>query len=161
MKGIGIMERDSSSAPALARLVARMAADASWRPLVRYDAEQRVYVRLVWRPQYEVWLLCWAPGQEVALHDHGGASGAFVVTRGSLREAYVSGVALRRRVCVPGVVRRVPPERIHTVWNPGPQPAVSLHAYAPPLTTMTFYAPPAAQKAPRPMRAELAGEGLR
>jgi predicted metal-dependent enzyme (double-stranded beta helix superfamily) len=108
-----------------------------------------------------VWLLCWAPGQEVALHDHGGASGAFVVTHGLLREAYVSGAALRRRVCVPGMVRRVPPQRIHTVWNPGPHPAVSLHAYSPPLTAMTFYTPPGGGQALRPVHAERVGEELR
>lgn len=146
----------------LARLVAHVAlAERSWRPLVRYDPQSRVYVRLVWRPEYEVWLLCWAPGQAVALHDHGGASGAFAVTEGMLREAYVSGAALRRVACEAGAVRKIPPQRIHTVWNPGPRPAVSLHAYAPPLSAMTFYAQPDAGGALWPTHAERVGEELR
>jgi len=35
----------------------------------------------------------------------------------------------------------IAPTRVHGVWNPGPTTALSVHVYAPPLSTMTFYDP--------------------
>ena len=40
----------------------------------------------------------------------------------------------------PGEIRRFGPSHVHQVRNDGPEPAVSLHAYTPALTTMTRYA---------------------
>ena len=125
----------------LAGVVARFASTGGlWRPYVRHDPTRRCYVRLAWTPEHEVWLLCWELGQAVDLHDHGGSAGAFVVTEGLLREEYVDAAELRRLRVRPGLVRSFPAGHVHTVWNPGPGAATSIHAYAPPLRSMTFYA---------------------
>jgi Cysteine dioxygenase type I len=125
----------------LAGVVARFAsAGRLWRPYVRHDLFRRWYVRLAWTPEHEVWLLCWEVGHAVELHDHGGSAGAFVVAEGVLREEHVDGAGLRRIRCRPGTVRSFAAGHVHTVWNPGPGAATSIHAYAPPLRSMTFYA---------------------
>jgi predicted metal-dependent enzyme (double-stranded beta helix superfamily) len=113
--------------------------ERSWRPFVRHDPTRRSYRRLVWTPEHEVWLLCWPPGQLVDVHDHGRSAGAFAVTDGSLREDHVDAGSWRKLICRPGVVRTFPAGHVHAVWNPGPVPAISLHAYTPPLESMTFY----------------------
>ncbi|MGH9095434.1 MAG: hypothetical protein ACRDXE_09770, partial [Acidimicrobiales bacterium] len=65
----------------LAILVERIGhQDMLWRPIVRHDFDHRWYVRLHWSRSVEVWLLGWQPGQDTRFHDHGGSSGAFVVT---------------------------------------------------------------------------------
>jgi Cysteine dioxygenase type I len=125
----------------LAGVAARWAsAGERWRPYVRHDLHRRWYVRLAWTPDHEVWLLCWELGQAIDLHDHGRSAGAFVVTEGVLREEYVSDTALRQIRLRPGVVRKFAAGHVHTVWNPGPCAATSIHAYSPPLHSMTFYA---------------------
>jgi hypothetical protein len=125
----------------LAGVAARYAsAGERWRPYVRHDPRRRWYVRLAGTPSHEVWLLCWELGQAIDLHDHGRSAGAFVVTEGVLREEYVAGTELRRVRLRPGVVRRFAAGHVHTVWNPGRGAATSIHAYSPPLHSMTFYA---------------------
>lgn len=124
----------------LATVVARFAsAGRLWRPFVRHDPTRRSYLRLVWTPEHEVWLLCWPPGQLVDLHDHGRSAGAFVVTDGMLREDHLDGGTWRKAPWRRGVVRTFASGHVHTVWNPGPGMATSIHAYAPPLQSMTFY----------------------
>jgi predicted metal-dependent enzyme (double-stranded beta helix superfamily) len=124
----------------LAALVASYAsAGGRWRPYVRYTADQRWYLRLLWTPAYEVWLITWAVGQAVDLHDHGDSAGAFVVTQGALREQHLDADRLRRVRCGPGMVRSFPPGHVHTVSNTGPRAATSIHAYSPPLRMMTFF----------------------
>jgi hypothetical protein len=125
----------------LAGVAARYAsAGERWRPYVRHDPRRRWYVRLAWTPEHEVWLLCWELGQAIDLHDHGRSAGAFVVTEGVLREEYVTGAELRQIRLRPGVVRQFAAGHVHTVWNPGPCAATSIHVYSPPLHAMTFYA---------------------
>ena len=95
-------------------------------------------MRLLGTELYEAWLLGWAPGQHVGMHDHGDAAGAFLVLAGELRELLPE----RRRSVVDlsagamGVVTR---GQLHDVGNVGSAPALSVHVYSPPLTTMTFY----------------------
>lgn len=125
----------------LGTIVARFAsAGQLWRAHVRHDPAARRYVRLAWTPDYEVWLICWGHGHEIDLHDHGGSAGAFIVTEGALSEDYLDRGVVRHRRCGRGVVRSFSVNHLHTVSNPGPALATSLHAYSPPLRSMTFYA---------------------
>ena len=95
-------------------------------------------MRLLGTDLYEAWLLDWAPGQHVGMHDHGDAAGAFLVLDGALREVLPE----RRRAIVDlapgrtGVVRR---GQLHDVGNVSDRSALSIHVYSPPLSTMTFY----------------------
>lgn len=113
-----------------------------WRPIVRHDFDHRWYVRLHWSPDVEVWLLGWQPGQDTQFHDHGGASGAFMVTEGNLREWYGSTnrwTGARRRDHRPGRACRFGADHAHNLGNQSTGVATSIHAYSPPLSTMTYY----------------------
>lgn len=122
----------------LRQLVQGLAArEHEWLGLVQYDLNRRWYKRLAWDNDHEVWLLSWLPGQRTGFHDHGGSVGAFTVARGVLRERAAPGrrpgpsVPVRR-----GEARSFGPWYVHDVINASVQPAVSVHAYSPPLASM-------------------------
>ncbi|MFB4193531.1 cysteine dioxygenase [Streptomyces carpaticus] len=120
----------------LAETARRIAArPASWRPLARFTSPERWYHRLHRAEGYEVWLLTWLPGQGTEIHDHGGSGGAFTVVAGTLTEETFPGA---RRLLVGGL-RSFGPRHIHRVSNRGTEPAVSVHAYGPALTSQTYY----------------------
>lgn len=102
----------------------------------------RRYVRLLQTPAYDAWLIEWAPGSDLDLHDHGGSASAYQVVAGVLLEQSAS-LSRRRPVGIfasgPGHVRLVRPDVAHRIWNPGPLPALTVHVYSPPLTSMTYY----------------------
>lgn len=86
----------------------------------------------------DLWLITWPVGASTGWHDHGAASGAFVVLQGSLTEYVWTGVATATTLA-PHTVREFGSSHIHDVVNLGAAPAVSLHAYAPSLAAMTRY----------------------
>jgi len=123
----------------LRRIVTELATgDQQRRDLVLYTERPRWYHRLAAVGDYEVWLLSWLPGQGTGFHDHGGSSGAFTVAQGALQE----WTATRGRpnpvaaTMAQGAVRSFGPWYVHHVINASAQPAVSVHAYSPPLETM-------------------------
>ena len=127
----------------LAAEVRRLTATpAEWVARVRLDPEGRWYERIIAGDGYEVWLISWLPGQSTGFHDHGGSAGAFAVVWGALDECVVprSGrPALVTRVEA-GDVRAFGPRYVHDVRNSAAgSVAVSVHAYSPPLSTMTRY----------------------
>ena len=138
--GAGRLTRDE-----LLMVVGRIAADQSlWRPVVRHDPVRRWYGRLHTSPTLEVWLLGWVGGQDTRLHDHGGSSGAFSVVEGTLGEEYgyvESWTCVQRRSHAAGRMRSFGPGYVHNLGNDGNGPASSIHAYSPPLSTMTYYRP--------------------
>lgn len=118
---------------ALAQLTARA---AEWERLIRFDAIERVRIRLA-LDGFEVWLLTWLPQQSTSWHVHQSA-GCFATVVGALTEqmsTYPSAVDLDSPdVTAPRVVRVPAPERVlfpsrhlHRVVNLGLEPAVSLH----------------------------------
>jgi predicted metal-dependent enzyme (double-stranded beta helix superfamily) len=123
----------------LSHIVSGTVRDADrWLSLVRYDEASRWYARLELTDSYEVWLLSWLPSQQTGFHDHGSSAGAFAVTLGSLSERHVHAgrPAPSGRSVTPGSVRTFGPRYLHDVRNDGPRPAVSIHAYSPPLSSM-------------------------
>jgi predicted metal-dependent enzyme (double-stranded beta helix superfamily) len=115
-----------------------------WRDLVRYDPARRWYRRMELTHEYEVWLLSWQPGQGTGFHDHGGSAGAFAVALGGLQEHTVRASSgwIREatvRTVVAGMVRSMGPRVVHHVVNRSAGPAVSVHAYSPPLPQMRRY----------------------
>lgn len=129
--------------PAQLSELARRVADepGSWLGLVRYDRHRRWYRRLVLAEEYEIWLLSWLPGQRTGFHDHGTSAGAFTVTRGALRERAAPDERPEpsARNVLPGTVRSFGAGYVHDVRNDSAAPAVSIHAYSPPLSTMRRY----------------------
>jgi predicted metal-dependent enzyme (double-stranded beta helix superfamily) len=117
------------------------AAEQSWRPIVHFSAERRWYRRLVLADDHEIWLLSWLPGQHTGFHDHGEARGAFAVAQGELRETLARPGRNRvRNRCAPaGSVTTFGARHLHNVSNATAVPAISVHAYSPPLTAMRRY----------------------
>jgi rhodanese-related sulfurtransferase len=120
----------------LADIVSRFASSGGWMDKVRLCAEHRWYQRLHLGPDYDIWLISWLPGQSTGYHDHGASSGAFVVATGGLKEHRPGE---RSRVIHPGRPRAFGPEYAHDVRNASIAPAISIHAYSPPLSDMNEY----------------------
>ena len=134
-----IATRSQLSQAHLRRIVTDLAGnDQQWRDLVLYTEHPRWYHRLAAAGDYEVWLLSWLPGQGTGFHDHGGSSGAFTVAQGALQEWTVTGdrPSPVADTMAQGAVRSFGPWYVHHVINASAQPAVSVHAYSPPLESM-------------------------
>jgi len=126
----------------LGQIVSSVAASpGSWQGVLRFVPERRWFYRLDLTTDYEVWLLSWLPGQATGFHDHGDAAGAFALALGSLQErtAAVGRTGVRSRVLSAPSVRTFGSAHLHDVRNVSAGPAVSVHAYSPPLTEMTRY----------------------
>jgi cysteine dioxygenase type I len=99
-------------------------------------------VQLLATATYQAWAITWGPSTCLELHDHGGSLGAVRVVRGQLVETSTSlrtRALLRSHRLDAGDILTVGHDTVHEVWNPQQTPAVSVHVYSPPLTTMTFY----------------------
>jgi hypothetical protein len=125
----------------LGQLVREAAEAGEWRGLVRFTAGRRWYHRLDLTESYEIWLLSWLPGQHTGFHDHGDAAGAFAVAEGDLSErlARPGSVRVHQRDVGTGTLSSFGPLRLHDMGNDSAAPAVSVHAYSPPLTAMRKY----------------------
>lgn len=135
--------RQRLSSSGLAALAQAAAARHDWAGQVRYEQDERWYQRLEQGDNHEVWLLSWLPGQRTGFHDHCGSAGAFAVVQGELREYTTAG---GRGTGMPagssfaaGRVRSFGPAHVHEVVNRSAGPAVSIHAYSPPLAGMRRY----------------------
>jgi predicted metal-dependent enzyme (double-stranded beta helix superfamily) len=127
----------------LAAEVRRLTATpAEWVARVRLDPEGRWYERIHGDDGYEMWLISWLPGQSTGFHDHGGSAGAFGVVWGSLDECVVprGGGSVAVNQVTSGKVQSFGARYVHDVRNSVTgSVAVSVHAYSPPLSTMTRY----------------------
>lgn len=132
----------------LTRVVESLAADPdSWMPRVRLRADRRWYERLHAGDDYDVWLISWLPGQSTGFHDHGPSAGAFAVALGTLEEHRPNGDAA---AVAAGEGRSFGADYAHDVRNTSGAPAISIHAYSPPLTDMTHYDVDAGDLVPMP-----------
>jgi mannose-6-phosphate isomerase-like protein (cupin superfamily) len=127
----------TSTTPRLAE-IARSFADRpeEWLHRVRLNADGRWYERLHHDDDHEVWLISWLPGQATGFHDHGDSEGAFTVVLGSLDEHRAIGAERTVRAGESWAFGR---DYIHDVRNGSSAPAVSVHVYSPPLSTMRRY----------------------
>jgi hypothetical protein len=109
----------------------------------------RWFTQLHGDDELDVWLISWVPDRSTELHDHGGSLGALTVVSGALRETRWDGEALRRRRLAAGDQAAFPLGWVHdVVWAPDRDasapiapaaPTLSVHAYSPPLTAMSYY----------------------
>jgi hypothetical protein len=125
-----------------ARFVAAEVAAGSY-PYIKYDEEERWHQRLYRDRRVDLWLISWLPSQGTQLHDHGGSAGAFTVVSGVLSETVYQASsgesALRDHQRLVGTSVGFGARYVHDVRNLSSQPAVSVHAYSPPLNSMNFY----------------------
>ena len=118
-------------------------------PPAGVPTDDRWFVRLHGDDEVDIWLISWAPGHRTELHDHGGSLGALTLLSGSLDEFRWDGARLRRRRLEAGDQAGFPLGWVHDVlWAPIAEaapvthavgPTLSVHAYSPPLTVMSYY----------------------
>jgi quercetin dioxygenase-like cupin family protein len=129
------------SSEQLERFVARLAAEPwRWRHLVRHERDVRVYEQIVAEEDVNAWLICWSGGQDTGFHDHDESAGGIAVISGRVREERLAlGADPSVREFETGQRFNIPPNAIHRVIHTGERPAITLHAYSPPLTRMGAY----------------------
>jgi mannose-6-phosphate isomerase-like protein (cupin superfamily) len=125
----------------LADVVNRIAARRDlWEPLVIDDRERRRYELLYDDDRVDIWVLSWMPGQRTGFHDHDQSTVALLCAQGELDEGSlgVGGETKTVRMTA-GMCRSGPGGYIHSVAYRTGEPAVSIHAYSPPLTCVGQY----------------------
>jgi hypothetical protein len=130
----------SLSIPELERFAAVLAAmPERWRHLVRHD-DIRVYEQIWDDRDVNAWLICWSEDSDTGFHDHDDSGAGITVVSGSVREdrLAVGGPPLSRELTA-GTTFTVAPTAIHRVLHAGHGPAVTIHAYSPPLRRMGAY----------------------
>jgi hypothetical protein len=112
-----------------------------YEDLIVADRESRWWLLLYRTPNFEVKLLTWEDEQSSDWHDHGGSSGAFRVTAGSLIESHraADSVGVESGSFGVGGVGSFATDYVHDVAFESGDPAVSIHAYSPPLSGLTYY----------------------
>jgi quercetin dioxygenase-like cupin family protein len=125
----------------LERFVAELAsAPERWRHAIRHASDVRVYERIWDDEDVNAWVICWSEDQDTGFHDHDESAAAIAVISGHVREDRLRlGRPPRSRVLGPGSIFSVPPVAIHRVLHAGAAPAVTLHAYSPPLVRTGAY----------------------
>jgi mannose-6-phosphate isomerase-like protein (cupin superfamily) len=131
----------SLSTAELKRFVAELSATPElWQHLVRHSRDARVY-EPIWNEQdVNAWLICWSEDQDTGFHDHDDSAAAILVIEGHVRDERLRlGATPNGRVIGPGMTFFVPPSAIHRVLHAGSVPAVTIHAYSPPLRRTGAY----------------------
>jgi rhodanese-related sulfurtransferase len=140
---VGLAPSSGRLAPAQLRAVttALAARRDLWADLVVHDPDVRWSLPLHRSNSCDVWLLAWEWGQDTDWHDHGGSSGSFAVASGTLTEHYrvSSGGRLAMRQLPSGTAIAFGPSHAHNVGHSGDESAISIHAYSPPLSAMTYF----------------------
>jgi quercetin dioxygenase-like cupin family protein len=129
------------TAAGLEQLVGRIARRPDlWQPLVVIDRERRRYELLYEDDRVDIWVLSWMPGQRTGFHDHDRSDVALVCAQGELDEGSLTIDAEAETVrMTPGVSRIGPAGYIHAVAHRAGEPAISIHAYSPPLVCVGQY----------------------
>jgi predicted metal-dependent enzyme (double-stranded beta helix superfamily) len=116
------------------------AAPERWRHLVAHDPAQRTYELLHHDEQVMAWLICWMDDHDTGFHDHDGSAGAVAVIDGAVREERLRlGSPPLERLAAAGQSFTFGASDIHRVTHAGDRPAVTIHAYSPPLWRMGAY----------------------
>ena len=111
-----------------------------WTDLVEHRPDARTYAQLHRDEHVAVWLICWMDDHDTGYHDHDLSAGAVAVAAGAVREErLVLGGAPAARTTAAGDAFTFAPADIHRVSHAGAEPAVTIHAYSPPLWRMGAY----------------------
>jgi predicted metal-dependent enzyme (double-stranded beta helix superfamily) len=133
--------RHDLSQKELRAVAARLAADPQqWAHLVEHRPDARTYAELHRDDHLAVWLICWMDDHDTGFHDHDLSAGAVGVAAGAVREErLVLGGTPVERVVAAGESFSFGPSDIHRVAHAPGAPAVTVHAYSPPLWRMGAY----------------------
>ncbi|WP_068149255.1 cysteine dioxygenase [Rhodococcoides corynebacterioides] len=117
-------------------------------PVGGFPLDERWSARIHSDDIVDLWLISWVPDRSTELHDHAGSLGALTVLSGALSEYRWNGTALQHRLLGAGDQASFPLGWVHDVTHaptdegsPAAQfsPTLSVHAYSPPLTAMSYY----------------------
>jgi predicted metal-dependent enzyme (double-stranded beta helix superfamily) len=125
----------------LRELVARIAGrPETWQGLVCHETPERHFEQL-WRDDHvDVWVITWTSGNDTGFHDHDVSRGAVTVVEGEIiEERLVVGGPPRRLHHVAGDTFDFDASHVHRMHQDLAAPAVSIHAYSPPLWRMGTY----------------------
>lgn len=121
---------------------ARALAESLERPNDPPEAQlcTRVYEEIWSDDHVNAWLICWAEDSDTGFHDHDTSSAGIVVLSGTLREERLalSGPPVTRAFG-PDSSFHLPASAIHRVRHAGGRPAMTVHAYSPPLRRQGVY----------------------
>jgi quercetin dioxygenase-like cupin family protein len=132
----------SVSAEQLEQFVRRLVDSPElWRDHVHHSDDVRVYEQIWDDDEINAWVICWSEDQDTGFHDHDQSGAAIAVISGQVREdrLTVAGPGPISRELGPGEVFTVPRTAIHRVLHAGDAPAVTIHAYSPPLMRTGAY----------------------
>ena len=120
--------------------VSLAAATDRWHHLVRHADDARVYAQIWDDEDVNAWVICWSEDQDTGFHDHDESAAGIAVVSGRVREdrLRLDGAPISREI-EPGTTFTLPPVAIHRVLHAGNQPAVTIHAYSPPLRRTGAY----------------------
>jgi hypothetical protein len=143
LEGLDLPDRRLGPHECEQAVVALAAQPELWQDLVVDSPDTRWWIVLYRTAAYEVRLLSWEFDQSSGWHDHGGSSGGFVVTSGVLEEDARADdeVSIVRSQFGPGEHGGFDAAYVHDVRHAEGRPAVSIHAYSPPLTHLVLYEP--------------------
>jgi rhodanese-related sulfurtransferase len=123
-------ERERKTPEELVAIVAAYAASDGWLEKVRLSAKGRWRRRVEHGADYDLWLHSWLPGQATGVDKYVGSSSAMAVAMGVL-EARSGEMPLR--MIAAGETCAFRPGDAYELRNTSQAPAVSIHAYSPPL----------------------------
>ncbi len=125
----------------LQALVERLAAEPDrWRSHVRHTPGRRDYAEILRDERVSAWVICWSESADTGFHDHGASAGAVAVIAGRVREERLRVAGPPASATFgPGGAFAFGPGDIHRVRHAGGEPAVTIHAYSPPLDGMGAY----------------------
>jgi mannose-6-phosphate isomerase-like protein (cupin superfamily) len=133
-----------------------------WRHLIRHNSDLRVYEQIWDDEDVNAWVICWSEDQDTGFHDHDESAAGIAVVSGHVREdrLTLTGSPVSREIG-PGTTFTLPPVAIHRVLHAGTGPAVTIHAYSPPLRRTGAYrvgADGALERESQAFEVELRGE---
>ncbi|MEZ5080479.1 MAG: cysteine dioxygenase family protein [Thermoleophilia bacterium] len=128
---------DASELVVIAR---RIVESGLWRDYVVENHEFRDY-RLIFENEFtDIWALSWLPGQTTGFHDHDASEVGICVAHGAVREWHpVHEAPPLDHVIAEGATQEGPLGYIHQVAHEYGDPAVTIHAYSPPLVRVGQY----------------------
>jgi Cysteine dioxygenase type I len=106
---------------------------------VRHDPDARTYEELLRDDHVAVWLICWMHDHDTGFHDHDRSSGGVAIAGGAVREDRLSLSGPLSRELGAGDAFDFGAPDIHRVIHAGDAPAITIHAYSPPLDRMGAY----------------------
>ena len=130
---------DLRSSDELRALVAQIAAEPErWQPLVRHGTADRAFEQL-WRDEHvDVWVISWATATTRGSTTTTSPRGAVAVVEGEVIEErlVLGGAPLRAAAIRAGDAFDFDASHVHRMRQDTDVPAVSIHAYSPPLWRM-------------------------